>query len=181
MYLLRFSYFYFYSQREARVTTPLAFHHRFTYSYCYYNDFCLPLLLLPLLFSTLPANTRAALGLMPPIPPAENHGEMSSLSESCAAKLAHTCPEELVNHNKTFLTRVYPNSSRVDSSNYNPQDFWNSGCQLGGWICTLFVLISGSQLVCFYPLFMILAFEFLHSFIYLFSFLFFFFNGGSAP
>ncbi|XP_063585397.1 inactive phospholipase C-like protein 2 [Penaeus indicus] len=60
----------------------------------------------------------------------QNHGEMSSLSESCAAKLAHTCPEELVNHNKTFLTRVYPNSSRVDSSNYNPQDFWNSGCQL---------------------------------------------------
>ncbi|ROT65181.1 hypothetical protein C7M84_016856 [Penaeus vannamei] len=55
---------------------------------------------------------------------------MSSLSESCAAKLAHTCPEELVNHNKNFLTRVYPNSSRVDSSNYNPQDFWNSGCQL---------------------------------------------------
>lgn len=78
-------------------------------------------------------NTRAALGLTPPIPPTENHGEMSSLSESCAAKLAHTCPEELVNHNKNFLTRVYPNSSRVDSSNYNPQDFWNSGCQLGEW------------------------------------------------
>lgn len=69
----------------------------------------------------------------PPIPPSENHGEMCSLSESCAAKLAHTCPEELVNHNKNFLTRVYPNSSRVDSSNYNPQDFWNSGCQLGEW------------------------------------------------
>ncbi|XP_045102897.1 inactive phospholipase C-like protein 1 isoform X1 [Portunus trituberculatus] len=56
--------------------------------------------------------------------------EMCSLSESTSNKLAHTCPEELVNHNKKFLTRVYPNSSRVDSSNYNPQDFWNAGCQM---------------------------------------------------
>ncbi|KAG0710031.1 Inactive phospholipase C-like protein 1 [Chionoecetes opilio] len=55
---------------------------------------------------------------------------MCSLSESTSAKLAHTCPEELVNHNKKFLTRVFPNSSRVDSSNYNPQDFWNAGCQM---------------------------------------------------
>ncbi|XP_068201247.1 inactive phospholipase C-like protein 1 isoform X1 [Palaemon carinicauda] len=60
----------------------------------------------------------------------QNKNEMCSLSESCAAKLTHACPEDLVNHNKKFLTRVYPNSSRVDSSNYNPQDFWNSGCQM---------------------------------------------------
>nr|XP_045603275.1 inactive phospholipase C-like protein 1 [Procambarus clarkii] len=60
----------------------------------------------------------------------ENISEMCSLSESSAAKLAHACPEDLVNHNKRFLTRVYPNSSRVDSSNYNPQDFWNAGCQM---------------------------------------------------
>ncbi|KAF4530270.1 hypothetical protein B566_EDAN007311 [Ephemera danica] len=56
--------------------------------------------------------------------------EMCSLSESTAAKLAHACAEDFVNHNKTFLTRVYPNASRIDSSNYNPQDFWNCGCQL---------------------------------------------------
>ncbi|XP_071543528.1 inactive phospholipase C-like protein 1 isoform X2 [Panulirus ornatus] len=60
----------------------------------------------------------------------QNSNEMCSLSESSAAKLAHACPEDLVNHNKRFLTRVYPNSSRVDSSNYNPQDFWNAGCQM---------------------------------------------------
>ncbi|KAK3868344.1 hypothetical protein Pcinc_026256, partial [Petrolisthes cinctipes] len=60
----------------------------------------------------------------------QDRSEMSSLSESIAAKLSLTCPEDLVNHNKRFLTRVYPNSSRVDSSNYNPQDFWNAGCQM---------------------------------------------------
>ena len=56
---------------------------------------------------------------------------MSSLSESTAGKLAHSQSEDFVNHNKSFLTRVFPNGSRIDSSNYNPQDFWNSGCQLG--------------------------------------------------
>ncbi|XP_042226630.1 inactive phospholipase C-like protein 1 [Homarus americanus] len=60
----------------------------------------------------------------------QNASEMCSLSESSAAKIAHACPEDLVSHNKRFLTRVYPNSSRVDSSNYNPQDFWNAGCQM---------------------------------------------------
>lgn len=28
------------------------------------------------------------------------------------------------------LTRVYPNAVRVDSSNMNPQEFWNYGIQL---------------------------------------------------
>jgi len=28
------------------------------------------------------------------------------------------------------LTRVYPNAVRVDSSNMNPQEFWNYGVQL---------------------------------------------------
>jgi len=45
--------------------------------------------------------------------------------------LALACAEDFVNHNKSFLTKVFPNSSRVDSSNFNPQDFWNCGCQLG--------------------------------------------------
>ncbi|KAI0207494.1 Inactive phospholipase C-like protein 1 [Lamellibrachia satsuma] len=55
---------------------------------------------------------------------------MCSLSESSALKLANASPEEFVNHNKRFLSRIYPNSMRVDSSNYNPQDLWNCGCQL---------------------------------------------------
>jgi len=45
--------------------------------------------------------------------------------------MANTCSEDFVNHNKRFLSRVYPNRMRVDSSNYNPQDLWNCGCQLG--------------------------------------------------
>ncbi|WAR03454.1 PLCL2-like protein, partial [Mya arenaria] len=56
--------------------------------------------------------------------------EMCSFSESQALKLAISCPEEFVNHNKTFVSRIYPNGMRVDSSNYNPQDLWNCGCQM---------------------------------------------------
>ncbi|KAK2155784.1 hypothetical protein LSH36_231g00005 [Paralvinella palmiformis] len=56
--------------------------------------------------------------------------ELYSFSESTALKLANGCPEEFVNHNKRFLSRIYPNGMRVDSSNYNPQDLWNCGCQL---------------------------------------------------
>ncbi|KAK7793999.1 hypothetical protein R5R35_003961 [Gryllus longicercus] len=55
--------------------------------------------------------------------------ELCSLSESTAVRLAHGYAEDFVNHNKVFLTRVFPNGSRVDSTNFNPQDFWNCGCQ----------------------------------------------------
>lgn len=61
----------------------------------------------------------------------EKFFEMCSFSESTAIKLAMSCPEEFVNHNKKFLSRIYPNGMRVDSSNYNPQDLWNCGCQMG--------------------------------------------------
>ena len=56
---------------------------------------------------------------------------MCSLSEFTANKLIQTNPEDFIQQNKTTLTRVYPNTCRVDSSNYNPQDFWNVGCQMG--------------------------------------------------
>ncbi|XP_041365135.1 inactive phospholipase C-like protein 2 isoform X2 [Gigantopelta aegis] len=56
--------------------------------------------------------------------------EMCSFSESQALKLAMSCPEEFVNHNKHFLSRIYPNAMRIDSSNYNPHDLWNCGCQM---------------------------------------------------
>ena len=61
----------------------------------------------------------------------EKYWEMSSLGETTTKKLITTYPEEFVNHNKTFLTRVYPSGKRVDSSNYNPVDMWNYGCQMG--------------------------------------------------
>ncbi|CAM1332324.1 Uncharacterised protein g10843 [Pycnogonum litorale] len=56
--------------------------------------------------------------------------ESFSIQESIAARISHVFPEEFVNHNKSFLTRVYPNSNRIDSSNFNPQNFWNCGCQM---------------------------------------------------
>lgn len=56
--------------------------------------------------------------------------EMCSFSENVARKLTQTFPEEFVNYNKSFLSRVYPAGKRVDSSNYNPQEMWNCGCQM---------------------------------------------------
>lgn len=38
---------------------------------------------------------------------------------------------EFVQHNIWQLSRVYPSGLRTDSSNYNPQEFWNAGCQMG--------------------------------------------------
>ncbi|XP_062499193.1 1-phosphatidylinositol 4,5-bisphosphate phosphodiesterase beta-1-like [Corticium candelabrum] len=56
--------------------------------------------------------------------------EMSSLSETTAAAHLKQNPVEFVNYNKRQLTRVYPKGSRYDSSNYMPQVFWNTGCQI---------------------------------------------------
>ncbi|XP_068708108.1 inactive phospholipase C-like protein 1 [Montipora foliosa] len=56
--------------------------------------------------------------------------EMCSFSENVARRLTQTFPEEFVNHNKSFLSRVYPAGKRVDSSNYHPQEMWNCGCQM---------------------------------------------------
>ena len=55
---------------------------------------------------------------------------LCEISGSQALKLAISCPEEYVNDNKKFLSWIYPNGMRVDSSNYNPQDLWNCGCQM---------------------------------------------------
>uniref|UniRef100_A0A674I5B2 Phosphoinositide phospholipase C n=1 Tax=Terrapene triunguis TaxID=2587831 RepID=A0A674I5B2_9SAUR len=37
---------------------------------------------------------------------------------------------EFVRHNAQQLTRIYPSGLRTDSSNYDPQEMWNVGCQL---------------------------------------------------
>lgn len=39
-------------------------------------------------------------------------------------------PVEFVEYNKMQLSRIYPKGTRVDSSNYMPQLFWNAGCQM---------------------------------------------------
>ncbi|XP_024259460.1 1-phosphatidylinositol 4,5-bisphosphate phosphodiesterase delta-4 [Oncorhynchus tshawytscha] len=56
--------------------------------------------------------------------------EMSSFSESKARKLAKDTGAEFVCHNSRQLSRVYPSGMRTDSSNYNPQELWNVGCQI---------------------------------------------------
>ncbi|XP_022097790.1 inactive phospholipase C-like protein 2 isoform X2 [Acanthaster planci] len=60
----------------------------------------------------------------------QKYWEICSMSEGTGIKFARDCAEDFVNHNKHLLTRIYPNPNRVDSSNYNPQDFWNCGCQI---------------------------------------------------
>lgn len=56
--------------------------------------------------------------------------EMSSFSESKAKKLAKEAGTEFVQYNMKQLSRIYPSGLRTDSSNYNPQDMWNVGCQI---------------------------------------------------
>ncbi|KAJ6225585.1 hypothetical protein RDWZM_004130 [Blomia tropicalis] len=59
-----------------------------------------------------------------------NSYETVSLTETSANKLAMTNAwDDLVQRNKRFLTQVTPDVSRIDSSNLNPLDFWNSGVQ----------------------------------------------------
>ncbi|XP_003785003.1 1-phosphatidylinositol 4,5-bisphosphate phosphodiesterase delta-4 [Otolemur garnettii] len=56
--------------------------------------------------------------------------EISSFSESKARGLAKEAGNEFVQHNTWQLSRVYPSGLRTDSSNYNPQELWNAGCQI---------------------------------------------------
>ncbi|UYV82929.1 PLCB2 [Cordylochernes scorpioides] len=55
----------------------------------------------------------------------EREGSVSNL----ANELSET-PVVVECYNKRQLSRVYPRGTRVDSSNYTPQVFWNAGCQM---------------------------------------------------
>uniref|UniRef100_A0A1A7XC82 1-phosphatidylinositol 4,5-bisphosphate phosphodiesterase n=2 Tax=Iconisemion striatum TaxID=60296 RepID=A0A1A7XC82_9TELE len=56
--------------------------------------------------------------------------EMSSFVETKAMDLLKNFPCEFLEYNKNQLSRMYPKGTRVDSSNYMPQLFWNIGCQM---------------------------------------------------
>ncbi|XP_059811761.1 1-phosphatidylinositol 4,5-bisphosphate phosphodiesterase delta-3-like [Hypanus sabinus] len=56
--------------------------------------------------------------------------ETSSFSETKAKRLIAENGFSFVAHNTLQLSKVYPLGSRVDSSNFNPQEMWNGGCQL---------------------------------------------------
>ncbi|KAM3824345.1 LOW QUALITY PROTEIN: 1-phosphatidylinositol 4,5-bisphosphate phosphodiesterase eta-2 [Vipera latastei] len=56
--------------------------------------------------------------------------QVSSFSETKAHQILQQKPAQYLLFNQHQLSRIYPSSYRVDSSNYNPQPFWNAGCQL---------------------------------------------------
>ncbi|XP_025785768.1 1-phosphatidylinositol 4,5-bisphosphate phosphodiesterase delta-4 [Puma concolor] len=56
--------------------------------------------------------------------------ETSSFSETKAKSLIKEAGNAFVQHNAWQLSRVYPSGLRTDSSNYNPQELWNAGCQM---------------------------------------------------
>ncbi|NXN97391.1 PLCZ1 phosphodiesterase, partial [Rhinopomastus cyanomelas] len=56
--------------------------------------------------------------------------ENNSIGEVKARKLVKHSAREFVSHTSRFITRIYPKGTRTTSSNYNPQEFWNVGCQM---------------------------------------------------
>ncbi|KAG7244362.1 hypothetical protein INR49_003705 [Caranx melampygus] len=56
--------------------------------------------------------------------------EMSSFSESEALRHIKESGIHFVRHNSHQLSRIYPSGQRLQSSNYNPQEMWNAGCQI---------------------------------------------------
>ncbi|CBH17554.1 phosphoinositide-specific phospholipase C,putative [Trypanosoma brucei gambiense DAL972] len=54
----------------------------------------------------------------------------SSFTEGKAGKIASSNQEEFVAINNRCLSRIYPTGTRIGSSNFHPQTFWNCGCQL---------------------------------------------------
>ncbi|XP_036314765.1 1-phosphatidylinositol 4,5-bisphosphate phosphodiesterase zeta-1, partial [Pipistrellus kuhlii] len=56
--------------------------------------------------------------------------ETNSIEERRARKLSKLKAHDFILHNTKFITRIYPKATRADSSNFNPQEFWNIGCQM---------------------------------------------------
>ncbi|NXA57847.1 PLCB2 phosphodiesterase, partial [Mohoua ochrocephala] len=55
---------------------------------------------------------------------------ISSFTEMKAGDLLSKFPMQFVEYNKRQMSRIYPKGTRMDSSNYQPQMFWNIGCQM---------------------------------------------------
>ncbi|XP_065492180.1 1-phosphatidylinositol 4,5-bisphosphate phosphodiesterase beta-2 isoform X3 [Caloenas nicobarica] len=55
---------------------------------------------------------------------------ISSFTELKACDLLTKFPVQFVEYNKRQMSRIYPKGTRMDSSNYMPQMFWNVGCQM---------------------------------------------------
>ncbi|KAL2098674.1 hypothetical protein ACEWY4_005154 [Coilia grayii] len=55
---------------------------------------------------------------------------ISSFVETKGESFIAKSAVEFVEYNKRQMSRIYPKGTRMDSSNYNPQPFWNVGCQM---------------------------------------------------
>lgn len=69
-------------------------------------------------------------GFPSPGTPGQAFYEMASFSENRALRLLQESGNSFVRHNVNHLSRIYPAGWRTDSSNYNPVEMWNSGCQI---------------------------------------------------
>ncbi|NXP10217.1 PLCZ1 phosphodiesterase, partial [Thinocorus orbignyianus] len=56
--------------------------------------------------------------------------ENNSIGETKARKFVKHSAKDFIGHTSRFITRIYPKGTRTTSSNYNPQEFWNVGCQM---------------------------------------------------
>uniref|UniRef100_A0A8P4G8B0 Phosphoinositide phospholipase C n=2 Tax=Dicentrarchus labrax TaxID=13489 RepID=A0A8P4G8B0_DICLA len=59
-----------------------------------------------------------------------NSWQVSSLNETVMNQILQLKPGQLVRFTQRQLLRVYPSNYRVDSSNFNPQPYWNAGCHM---------------------------------------------------
>ncbi|XP_069580378.1 1-phosphatidylinositol 4,5-bisphosphate phosphodiesterase beta-2 [Brachyistius frenatus] len=55
---------------------------------------------------------------------------ISSFVETRGEAMIAKTAIEFVEYNKRQMSRIYPKGTRMDSSNYSPQPFWNVGCQM---------------------------------------------------
>ncbi|XP_061551921.1 1-phosphatidylinositol 4,5-bisphosphate phosphodiesterase beta-2 [Phycodurus eques] len=55
---------------------------------------------------------------------------ISSFVETKGETMIAKTAVEFVEYNKRQMSRIYPKGTRMDSSNFNPQPFWNVGCQM---------------------------------------------------
>ncbi|KAI4804121.1 hypothetical protein KUCAC02_025763 [Chaenocephalus aceratus] len=55
---------------------------------------------------------------------------ISSFVETRGEAMISKTSTEFVEYNKRQMSRIYPKGTRIDSSNYSPQPFWNVGCQM---------------------------------------------------
>lgn len=68
-------------------------------------------------------------------------GDVLSFSETRAQSLVNHRAEHFLAFNQRQLSRIYPSAYRIDSSNFNPQFYWNVGCQLGEKLNCLFKIL----------------------------------------